>query len=211
MQMYCIVGHLWHKKECVKLSACLSFDEINERLRHQPFVHYRCMLRFSPTNDWVNVINMYLRWSLCPLYLLACQVSSLRKLRSLLMCLCEVFWVLINSLVYCCSKYKPENRTANQTGTRPIRNCGGWVKDGTYFELLHSWNSAASRKHLISQWNIQFQLGYKSQITLFFISRKFHSVQPANATQKQCDEWYQSKQYNPFASHLYTPICIIQA
>ena len=38
----------------------------------------------------------YLWWSLCTLYLHICQVSYHR---SFLLCLCDVFWVLINSLV----------------------------------------------------------------------------------------------------------------
>ena len=43
--------------------------------------------------------SMDLWWSLCTLYLLTCQVSYRRGLRSLLLCLCNVFWALINSLV----------------------------------------------------------------------------------------------------------------
>ena len=38
---------------------------------------------------------MYLWWSLCTLNLHACQV----RVRSLLLCLCDVFWALFNSLV----------------------------------------------------------------------------------------------------------------
>ena len=39
-------------------------------------------------------------WSLCTLYLLACQVESYcRRLRSLLSCTCDLFQALINSLV----------------------------------------------------------------------------------------------------------------
>ena len=37
--------------------------------------------------------------SLCTLYLLACQVSYCRLLRSFLLCLCDVFRALLNSLV----------------------------------------------------------------------------------------------------------------
>ena len=43
--------------------------------------------------------RMYLWWSLCTLYLHACQASYHRRLRSLLLCLCYIFWALINSLV----------------------------------------------------------------------------------------------------------------
>ena len=46
----------------------------------------------------VFVLRMYLWWSLCTLYLLACQVTYFRRLRSLL-CLCDVFRAQINSLV----------------------------------------------------------------------------------------------------------------
>ena len=42
---------------------------------------------------------MYLWWSLCTLYLHACQVSYRRRLGSLLLYLCYVFRALINSLV----------------------------------------------------------------------------------------------------------------
>ena len=38
-----------------------------------------------------NVLRMYLWWSLCTLYLHACQVSYRRRLRSLLLCLYDVF------------------------------------------------------------------------------------------------------------------------
>ena len=42
---------------------------------------------------------MYLWCSLCTLKLLACEVSYRRRLRCLLLCLCDVFWAVINSLV----------------------------------------------------------------------------------------------------------------
>ena len=55
---------------------------------------------------YVNSIRMYLWWSLCTLNLLACQVrvtvsaeNYRRRLRSLLLCLCEIFRALIHSLV----------------------------------------------------------------------------------------------------------------
>ena len=43
--------------------------------------------------------RMDLCWSLCALYLHACQVSYYRCRRSLLLCLSNIFWVLINPLV----------------------------------------------------------------------------------------------------------------
>ena len=41
----------------------------------------------------------HLWWSLCTLYLHACHASYCRRLRSLLLCSCDVFWATINSLV----------------------------------------------------------------------------------------------------------------
>ena len=38
-------------------------------------------------------------WSLRTLYLFACQVSFSRRLRSFWLCLCNVFWTPVNSLV----------------------------------------------------------------------------------------------------------------
>ena len=43
------------------------------------------------TSGGVYVPCIYLWWSLCTLYLLACQVSYRRRLRFLLLCLCDVF------------------------------------------------------------------------------------------------------------------------
>ena len=46
--------------------------------------------------------NMYLWWSLCTLYLPTCQVRvtiQVTRLKSLLLCSCDVFCALINSLV----------------------------------------------------------------------------------------------------------------
>ena len=53
------------------------------------------VLRFlwltRPQSLQSNVLRMYLWWSLCTLYLHACQVSYRRRLRSLLSCLYDVF------------------------------------------------------------------------------------------------------------------------
>ena len=47
---------------------------------------------------------MYLSWSLYTRYLFVCQVRvKRRRLRSWLLCLCDVFRALINSLVCCCN------------------------------------------------------------------------------------------------------------
>ena len=49
--------------------------------------------------DKLHPKRTYLWWSLCTLYLLECQVRVRRQLRSLLLCLCDLFWALISSLV----------------------------------------------------------------------------------------------------------------
>ena len=57
------------------------------------------MKRFPRGGNWSGVCwplryRMYLWWSLCTLNLHACQV----RVRSLLLCLCDIFWLLVNSL-----------------------------------------------------------------------------------------------------------------
>ena len=46
----------------------------------------------------VREVKVYLWWSLCALYLLECHKNR-RRLRSLFLCLCDVFRALVNSLV----------------------------------------------------------------------------------------------------------------
>ena len=52
----------------------------------------------SPLWNWMRprVLRMYLRWSLCPLCLLA--DSYCQRLQSSLLCLCDIFQALINSI-----------------------------------------------------------------------------------------------------------------
>ena len=49
--------------------------------------------------DKLHPKRTHLWWSLCTLHLLTCQVRVRRQLRSLLLCLCDVFQALISSLV----------------------------------------------------------------------------------------------------------------
>ena len=49
--------------------------------------------------NFIKDMRMYFWRSLCTLCLLACQVKVLRRLGSLLLCFCDVFRALINSLV----------------------------------------------------------------------------------------------------------------
>ena len=50
-------------------------------------------------------LRRYLWWNLCTLYVLTCHVSYFRQLRSLLLCMSDIFWVLINSVVCWFSLY----------------------------------------------------------------------------------------------------------
>ena len=60
------------------------------------FIAMKMILVAAPTND--TYLTMYLWWSLHPLSLPTRQVT-VRRLRSLLLCLCDVFRALINSLI----------------------------------------------------------------------------------------------------------------
>ena len=64
---------------------------------------------------------MYIWYSLCALYLLICQVSYCRQLRSLLsLHLCCVFQTWINSLVWLFCRFVPF-RTRHQARVPPVR------------------------------------------------------------------------------------------
>ena len=59
-------------------------------------------------------LRMHLWWSLCTLYLHACQGSYRRRLRSLLLYLCYVFRTLINSPV--CRFFEVQKVSRHLTG-----------------------------------------------------------------------------------------------
>ena len=68
------------------------------RATRDPRQHHRDDSHSHPSCAQKRCIRLHHWWSLCSLYLHACQVSYRRRLKSLL-CLCDVFWVLINSPV----------------------------------------------------------------------------------------------------------------
>ena len=70
---------------------------------------------------YVRTHRIHFWWSLCTLYLHACQVSHRRRLRSLLLCLCDVLQALINSLV-CWFKFTDVQTSANYFH-KPLQVC----------------------------------------------------------------------------------------
>ena len=58
----------------------------------------RFRFRHPSQSSTVYPAAMYMLWGLCTLHLLARQVSYCRQFGFLFLCLCEIFWVLINSL-----------------------------------------------------------------------------------------------------------------
>ena len=89
-------------------------------------------------------LRMYLWWSLCTLYLHACQVSYCRWLRSLLSYLCNIFWALIHSLVCwsCHSRTKIFSVTTNckythTHRTHPVTQKKPWINPAHTIDPFH--------------------------------------------------------------------------
>ena len=88
----------------------IALDKSDHQLINQSLTDFLCENSWgyyyakratAQRNQVKRVLRMYLWWSSCTLYLLARQtrVTIYKRLRSLLLCLCDVFRALINSLV----------------------------------------------------------------------------------------------------------------
>ena len=140
--------------------------------------------------------RMYLWWSLCTLYLLACQVRVITG-DSGDLCLCNVFWALINSLIcWLLTNKKIDHRCSPILSSRQRERLAG--RHGSHTDWM--WTSPVNKctppanlpkgKIILSCGNVSYQVPFrmKWRYDTVWTAKKFLYI-----TSKKCK---QSKSYD---------------